>query len=187
MRSLSILGLSLIALTLPLTAQAAGSHSDGHGHGHGDAAIGEPGKLEEVTRTIEVSLEDIYFEPEAIEVKAGETVRFLLVNNGTLVHEFNIGTPEMHEAHAPEMQMMVDHGVLEADKINRELMTMEMADGTTMDHSEPNSVLLEPQETAEIIWSFTEPTTLEFACNIPGHYDAGMAGSFSFVEKLADK
>jgi uncharacterized cupredoxin-like copper-binding protein len=67
------------------------------------------------------------------------------------------------------------------------MMKMEMADGTTMEHDDPNSVLLESRETAEIIWTFAKPMELEFACNIPGHYDAGMAGSFQFVEKLAQK
>ena len=85
------------------------------------------------------------------------------------------------------MLLMVDHGVLEVDKINHEMMSMEMGDGTTMEHNDPNSVLLEPEGTAEIVWKFTNPLELEFACNIPGHYDAGMAGSFEFVQKLAQK
>jgi uncharacterized cupredoxin-like copper-binding protein len=82
------------------------------------------------------------------------------------------------------MQMMVDHGVLEADKINFEMMKMEMEDGHTMEHDDPNSALLEPKATGEIIWKFDKAMELEFACNIPGHYDAGMAGAFEFVEKL---
>ena len=165
------------------TAFAAGSHQGGHHH----FEFGEPGKSEEVTRTIRVELEDIYFEPESIQVKAGETIRFILTNVGELVHEFNIGTPHMHAEHQEEMQMMVDHGVLEADKINHERMKMQMEDGTTMEHDDPNSVLLEPQQTSEIIWKFAQPQELEFACNIPGHYDAGMAGSFEFVERLAQR
>ena len=184
MRKLSFFTIPLIALTLPFAstaALAAGEHSGGHAH----YEFGAPGKPEEVNRTIRVALEDVYFEPEKIDVKAGETIRFILTNNGELVHEFNIGTPHMHAEHQEEMQMMVDHGVLGADKINHEMMTMEMADGTMMDHDDPNSVLLEPKETAEIVWTFANPMDLEFACNIPGHYDAGMAGTFTFVEKVA--
>ena len=43
-------------------------------------------------------------------------------------------------------------------------------------HDEPNSVLLEPGKSAEIVWKFPEHAELEFACNVPGHYDAGMQG-----------
>ena len=159
---------------------AGGSHKGGHAH----YEFGAPGNADEVDRTIEVALEDVYFEPESISVKAGETVRFVLTNNGELVHEFNIGTPQMHAEHQEEMQMMVDHGVLEADKINFEMMKMEMEDGHTMEHDDPNSALLEPKAKGEIIWKFDKAMELEFACNIPGHYDAGMAGAFEFVEKL---
>ena len=180
------LGLALLTASGPLAmsaAFAAGSHSGGHHH----FEFGAPGKPEEVTRTIEVALEDIYFEPESIQVKAGETIRFVLQNKGELVHEFNIGTPHMHEEHQAEMEMMVDHGVLELDKINYEMMKMEMADGTTMEHDDPNSLLLEPGTSGEIIWTFVKPMALEFACNIPGHYDAGMAGRFEFVDKLVQR
>lgn len=172
---------SMIALVLSVaasTALAAGSHSGGHGH----HMFGKPGNPDEVTRTIEVSLEDVYFEPESIQVEAGETIRFVLTNKGELVHEFNIGTPKMHEAHQAEMEMMVEHGVLEGDKINHDMMKMRMADGSTMEHDDPNSVLLEPKGTGEIVWTFTEATTLEFACNVPGHYGAGMAGTFEFTD-----
>lgn len=155
-------------------AQAAGTHSGGHGHG---MAIGEPGKASQVSRTIKVTADDNFYEPEEIEVKAGETVRFVVTNSGQLVHEFNIGTAEMHAAHQKEMEMMVEHGVIEGDKINRDMMKMDMGGGRTMEHNDPNSALLEPGETAEIVWKFTEPMTLEFACNVPGHYDAGMMGS----------
>ena len=29
---------------------------------------------------------------------------------------------------------------------------------------------------SEVIWKFTKMTELEFACNVPGHYDSGMMG-----------
>jgi uncharacterized cupredoxin-like copper-binding protein len=160
---------------------AAGSHQGGHGH----IEFGEPGKASEASRTVDVVMGDVYYEPERIDVVAGETVRFTIRNEGTIVHEFNIGTPHMHAEHQKEMQMMVDHGVLEASKINRHMMKMDMGNGHTMEHDDPNSVLLEPGESAEIVWKFAKPMDLEFACNVPGHYDAGMAGMFDFVKKLA--
>lgn len=160
------------------SAAAAAGKQDGHGHG---SPAGEPGDAAKATRTVEVTMHDSYYEPEEISVKEGETVRFVIRNAGDLVHEFNIGTPEAHEAHAPEMQMMVDHGVLEADRIDWDAakrMQAEMGHGM---HEEPNSVLLEPGKTAEIVWTFPAHAEIEFACNVPGHYDAGMAGSITLT------
>lgn len=167
--------------TLPVLAAATlfafAQPSFGAGE-HGDAGgAGEPGKASQVTRTITVTMYDNYYEPETIMVKEGETVKFVVANKGELVHEFNIGTPDAHAAHAPKMQMMVDHGVLEADRINHEAAkAMQASMGHGM-HDEPNSVLLEPGKSDEIIWTFPDHAKIEFACNVPGHYDAGMAGS----------
>ncbi|MEX0760110.1 MAG: cupredoxin domain-containing protein [Tistlia sp.] len=153
-------------------ALAAGEH----GGGHGRAAIGAPGEAAAADRTVEIAMYDNYYEPERLEVAGGQTVRFLVRNEGSLVHEFNIGTAEQHAAHRDEMMMMVEHGVLLADRIDRERMKMDMGGGRTMEHDDPSSLLLEPGETAELVWTFPESGTLEFACNVPGHYEAGMVG-----------
>lgn len=164
--------LPAVALLLATGAHASG----GHGDHHGSDDIGKPGEAADVSRTIDVTMLDNYFEPETLSVKSGETIRFRVRNDGALVHEFNIGTADMHEAHQEEMQMMVEHGVIKADEIDYEMMEMDMGDGHSMKHDDPNSVLMEPGETAEIIWTFGEAKTLEFACNVPGHYQAGMYG-----------
>ena len=44
----------------------------------------------------------------------------------------------------------------------------------SMAHSHSNSVLLEPNETAILIWKFNTDKDLEAACNVPGHYEVGM-------------
>ncbi|SFR45088.1 Uncharacterized copper-binding protein, cupredoxin-like subfamily [Marinobacter gudaonensis] len=171
------------AMTLSANVFAAGAHSGGHGHG---AAIGEPGNASEASRTISVEMHDNYYEPEAIEVQPGETVRFVVENKGNLVHEFNLGTPAMHEAHQDEMKMMVEHGVIQGGKLNHDMMNMEM-DGHSMKHDDPNSVLLEPGQSKEIVWKFSEKANIEFACNVPGHYQAGMYGEVKFNEAVAEK
>ena len=164
-------------LTASLSALAEGRHS----HGHGMHKIGEPGKAGNVTRTISVKMYDNYFEPEALDLKEEETVRFVVTNKGEFVHEFNIATAAMHEAHAPEMEMMVEHGVLEPDRINREAAKhMQEIIGHGM-HEEGNSILLEPGQTGELIWKFPDHATLEFACNIPGHYESGMMGDIKLA------
>ncbi|MFD2205927.1 cupredoxin domain-containing protein [Kiloniella antarctica] len=152
--------------------------------GHGsvkEISIGQPGEAAHVSRTIDVNLEDNFFTPETIEVSKNQTVRFVIKNTGEFVHEFNIGTAAMHASHQKEMMMMVDHGMLEVDKVNRD-MKMDMGEGGMMSHDDPNSVLLEPGETAEIIWQFPEAAELEFACNVPGHYDSGMMGEITVGE-----
>ena len=176
--NLSVYLAAAATLTFSVATLAAGTHSGGHGDGHG-SAIGEPGKASEVSRSITVEMHDNYYEPEAVTVQRGETIRFVVENKGNLVHEFNIGTPEMHEAHQEEMQMMVEHGVIQGGSINHDMMNMEM-DGHSMKHEHANSVLLEPGQRKEIIWTFTEEASIEFACNVPGHYQAGMYGDINF-------
>jgi uncharacterized cupredoxin-like copper-binding protein len=157
---------------MPGSGQGAGA---GTGHEAGNAA-GEPGKEAEVSRSVTIDMTDNRYSIEEITVKAGETIRFIVSNKGQLVHEFNIGTPDMHKGHQKEMAMMVDHGVLEADKINHARMKMDMGGGKTMEHNDPNSALLEPGKSKTIVWKFSNAGTFEFACNVPGHYDAGMVG-----------
>jgi len=55
-----------------------------------------------------------------------------------------------------------------------------MGNGQTMEHNDPNSVLLEPGKDGEIIWKFSTESDIEFACNVPGHYDSGMMGQIKF-------
>ena len=81
--------------------------------------IGEKGKLSEVNRTIEIKMYDNYFEPNVLNIKKGETVKFIVKNYGELVHEFNIATKEMHIKHQPEMMKMVENQILLADKIDK--------------------------------------------------------------------
>ncbi|MEM7171919.1 MAG: cupredoxin domain-containing protein [Pseudomonadota bacterium] len=169
----------LLCSTLALSnfpVLAAGD--DDHGHG---GNIGQAGNAGDVTRTIEVVMYDNYYEPEEISINEDETVRFVVKNSGELVHEFNIATAEMHVAHQPEMLMMMEHGVLEPDRINWEAaeeMRAFMGHGM---HEEPNSLFLEPGQEGEIIWTFPDHAELEFACNVPGHYDSGMQGPIKLI------
>ncbi len=178
----ALAGAVLLAFSAVASNALAGvGHSDGHDHGHpGALPMGEPGEAANVSRTIEVVMYDNYYEPEEFDVAPGETVRFVVKNGGDFVHEFNIATSEMHEAHGPEMMMMMEHGVLEADRINWDAAkAMQESMGHGM-HEEANSVLLEPGQSGEIIWKFAEADSVEFACNIPGHYDSGMVGDINF-------
>ena len=139
--------------------------------------IGEKGKLSEVNRTIEIKMYDNYFEPSKIIVKKGETIKFFVSNYGELVHEFNIATKEMHIKHQLEMMKMVENQILLADKIDKKKMKEMAKKDHSMAHSHSNSVLLEPNQSAELIWKFSSDKNLEAACNVPGHYEVGMVAN----------
>ncbi len=175
-----------LVLLFSTGAQAAGKHSgdrgDGNGGGHAHAVnFGEPGKASEVTRIIEIVMTDNRFSREHISVDNGETIRFVVKNKGEFVHEFNVGTAAMHAKHHKEMAMMFERGSLEIDKIHHEKMKMDQGGGHAMAHTDPNSVLLEPGTSAEIVWKFDTDAKLEFACNLPGHYQSGLKGEFSIT------
>ena len=172
---------ALGALSGPAQADA------GHAHGSG-SLIGEPAKAVGTTRTVQVKLADTLYEPKTIKVRAGETVRFQLTNTGELLHEFNIGTAVMHAEHQKEMQAMMEAGMLTATGMNHDMSKMDHSkmdhskSGTPMPmkHDDPNSVLVGPGEKKELVWKFSKATELQFACNLPGHYEAGMVGEFEF-------
>jgi len=154
-------------------ALASGSHDDGHDGG----GIGRAGNAGHVDREIMIEMGEMYFSPSDIEIRKGETVRFMVKNVGEFVHEFNIATEAMHLNHSEEMMMMIDMGILETDRINRDMMA-----DSEMAHSDPNSLLLEPNESGEVIWTFDGDATLELSCNVPGHRESGMFGPIMMMQ-----
>ena len=143
--------------------------------------IGEKGKPSEVTRTITIKMHDNYFEPAEINVKKDETIKFIVLNLGDLVHEFNIATKEMHIKHQPEMKMLVENEILLSDKIDKEKMKQMAKKNPSMGHSHSNSVLLSPGEKSELVWKFSNKAKIEAACNVPGHYEVGMIAKISEI------
>tara|TARA_B110000438_G_scaffold202012_1_gene193569 strand:- start:293 stop:790 length:498 start_codon:yes stop_codon:yes gene_type:complete len=143
--------------------------------------IGEKGKAKEVDRVIEVKMYDTFYEPNEFEIKKNETIKFIVYNFGELVHEFNIATKEMHLKHQPEMMKMVENEILLSDTINREKMKEMSKKDHSMSHSHANSLLLEPNKSAIIIWKFNSNADLEVACNVPGHYEAGMIAKINNI------
>jgi uncharacterized cupredoxin-like copper-binding protein len=63
--------------------------------------IGQPGDPSQVSRTITMTMSDaMRFTPDRIEVRKGETIRFVLQNEGQLRHELVLGEPEALRRHA---------------------------------------------------------------------------------------
>jgi len=92
---------ALLTLNQPLLASPAPALTFGHA-----------APAAQASRTIELVLGDMYFDPKAVQVKAGETVRFVLINKGQLLHEFNLGDAAMHASHQQEMIKMQQSGML---------------------------------------------------------------------------
>ena len=136
--------------------------------------IGEKGDPVEVSKVIIVKMYDNYYEPNKFEIKKNQTIKFIVYNYGELVHEFNIATKAMHLKHQTEMMKMVENEILLVNRIDKKKMKELAKKDHSMSHSHSNSVLLEPNQSGEIIWKFNTNTDIEIACNVPGHYEAGM-------------
>lgn len=150
--STRLVGPAIALLFFSGTVLASGTHAGGHAHD--EDAIGKPGVASAVTRTIHIDMSDsMRFTPANIRAKQGETIRFVIKNSGKLKHEFVLGTDKELKQHYEVM------------KKNPE-----------MEHSDPNMVTLNADQTGEVLWQFTKDGKIDFACLQPGHYDAGMRG-----------
>ena len=136
--------------------------------------IGSKGNANNVSRVIKVIMYDNYYVPNSFQINSGETIKFEVENAGELVHEFNIANKMMHMKHQPEMEKMVENEILFADSIDKDKMKKMAKMDKSMGHSHSNSVLLEPKQKGDIIWKFDNAVNIEVACNVPGHYQAGM-------------
>jgi uncharacterized cupredoxin-like copper-binding protein len=120
------------------------------------SGLGGPAEATDANRSIEVTaLDTMTFEPDTLEVAAGETVTFIVTNNGQTAHEFTLGDVALQQEHADAMAHLPDG----------------------MPHDLPNSIRLEAGETKELTWRFGHAQSLEYACHEPGHYDGGMRGT----------
>jgi len=151
------------AATMPLMATNAGAHTDKpHAPKAGPVRKeqkdwGIAGDARSAKRSIAVGMADnMRFTPERIEVRQGETLKFVVRNTGRVMHEFVIGTKAENARHA---EMMVKF--------------------PNMEHDEPYMAHVAPGKTGEIIWTFNRAGEFEFACLIAGHYQGGMVGTIT--------
>ena len=143
--------------------------------------IGIKGNEANVNRVITVLMYDNYFEPNTFKVKKNETIKFIVINKGELVHEFNIATKDMHLKHQTEMMKMVENEILLGDRIDKQKMMEVSKKDHSMAHKHSNSVLLSPGQRAELIWKFSNSLDIEAACNVPGHYEVGMVAKINNI------
>jgi uncharacterized cupredoxin-like copper-binding protein len=128
-------------------------------------AWGIAGDSTAVKRTIEISMTDnMRFTPDRIEIRQGETVRFRHLNNGVAMHEFVLGTKADLDEHAALMKKFPN-----------------------MEHDEPYMAHVPAGKRGEIVWTFNRAGEFDFACLLPGHYEAGMVGKIRVVAAAAKK
>ena len=121
---------------------------------------GIAGDASAARRTITLDMSDnMRFTPERISVKRGETVRLRVANKGQVMHEIVLGTPASLDEHA---QMMLKF--------------------PTMEHGEPYMAHVSPGKSGDLVWNFNREGSFDFACLIPGHYQAGMRGTITVTQ-----
>jgi uncharacterized cupredoxin-like copper-binding protein len=111
-------------------------------------------------RTIEIAaLDELAYDPSSLDAVVGETVRFVVTNEGATDHEFVVGDEATQAAHEDAMGEMDHAGMGEAEP----LATLTLAPGAT--------------EEVEI--TFDSAADIYYACHLPGHYEGGMVGMIS--------
>jgi len=148
------------------------SHLPAHAHGEkkhavaapvaaGQTAWGVAGTPAQVNRTVTLDMTDsMRFTPDKLTIQEGDTVRFVVRNTGRMLHEMVIGTPDELAKHAAMMARFPN-----------------------MEHDEAYMVHVDPGKTGEIVWHFNRAGSIEFACLIAGHYEAGMRGTLTVIPK----
>src|ERR1700675_4093341 len=138
--------LALISVGLSLLMPPAYGHTDEQ---H-EASYGKPGDPAKVSRTVQVDMADtMRYSPATIQVKKGETIRFVAKNSGQVKHALVSGTAKELRGHAALMKKFRE-----------------------MEPAESNQLSVEPGKTGEMVWQFTNAGTFDFACLEPGHYEA---------------
>jgi uncharacterized cupredoxin-like copper-binding protein len=123
---------------LVLAACGGGGH-DGHSASSDSAS-----------RTVNVEMIDIAYHPSTIDVKGGETMKFVFTNNGKVEHDAFLGDEVAQQQHEHDMRS-----------------------GEAM-HHEMNAVDVEPGKTGELTHTFKAGEHLVIGCHEEGHYAAGM-------------
>lgn len=156
---------ALVISAALLAGSAMAQDHTGHGGGHeghdmgameDTSRFGEPGDAAKASRTVTVKATEIAYDLASLDVKAGETILFVLENDGTQDHELGVGDDAFFTAHAKMM-----------------------ADMPGMKHDMPNMVTAKPGAKAEFAWTFSKAGAFKFACSMPGHSELGMTGPIS--------
>lgn len=150
-------GARCLALAAALATGTALAHGDSRSQRKAEmksTEFGQTGDPRKAKRTVNVDMSDaMRFAPAELSVKRGETVRFVVTNSGSQMHEMVLGTMKELKEHA---ELMKKH--------------------PGMEHNEPYMAHVQPGKKAEIVWQFTKAGEFHYGCLLPGHFEAGMVG-----------
>lgn len=119
-----------------------------------EKAFGIAADPKRAKRSMTVEMSDaMRFTPAEIKIKRGETVKFIIKNQGKLMHEMVLGTLVELKAHGEMMKKFPG-----------------------MEHDEPYMAHVAPGKSGEMGWQFTQAGEFYYACLLPGHFEAGMVG-----------
>ena len=136
-----------VLTTIAILSAAPAFASGEHAGGHDSVmAMGMPGDASQVDRTIEVTMK---------EAEYGEMV---------------FAPSDMQFKAGETVRLVItNEGELEHEFV---LDTPEK----NQEHDDPNAIRLMPGASGEIVWTFANAGTFEYACLILGHYESGMHG-----------
>lgn len=149
------------AICAPFVAGVAQAHGSKHpaeakpGYSKAEETpFGAAADPRKAARTVRVEMADtMRFSPSEIRLKRGESVRFVVVNKGQVMHEMVLGTLDDLKKHA---ELMKKH--------------------PGMEHDEPHMIHVAAGKSGELGWRFSKAGTFYYGCLIPGHFEAGMIG-----------
>jgi|GEM_PF-643829 len=172
-------------LTLVAFAAISTSAVADAGHDHDNGGTPEP------SRTIEIKAGSMWFDPAKLQIAPGTTVRFRIENTAMIEHEFSIGSERMQQMHRQMMQQNGGHhdGGHHDSKAPSGHHDGEAQGEMMGDHHDAMSghggvqsasVTIAPGETKTLVWTAPKQVErVEYACFIPGHYEAGMKGTIT--------
>jgi uncharacterized cupredoxin-like copper-binding protein len=147
------------AILLAPLAALAGPHHGAGAHGAMISHAGSAGQAADVARTLDIGMLDtMRFAPGQLQFARGQTVRLVVRNQGEALHEIVIGTREDIVRHRQAMREDPD-----------------------MAHGAPHMAHVAPGATHDLVWKFDRAGQFEFACLLPGHYEAGMRGTITVL------
>jgi uncharacterized cupredoxin-like copper-binding protein len=105
--------------------------------------------------TVRVDIRHSRVRLDGLRVRRGTLVRFAVRNHDPINHEFVVGPPSVHAAHAH---------------------------GTERTHPPvPGEVSVGPDSIGETVYRFDRAGTVEYASHLPGHLAYGMVGELTVV------
>lgn len=103
-------------------------------------------------RVVRMDMTDqLKFMPMDVAVAKGETIRFVMTNSGTAVHEFQVGPADKVAADEADGKITIEKDKLDAGSTNI------------------------------VDYTFSGDGPYAFACHEPGHFEAGMKGTITLV------